>query len=238
MGARAEQLLALARAEIGVKESPAGSNNVKYNTAYYGGAVKGENYAWCAAFVWWLFQQARAPELYFDGKKTTYVPSLMVWARSGGLFASDPAPGDLICFDFNGNGVADHIGICESATAKTVTTIDGNTGVGNEANGGAVMRRTRDRKYILGVIRPKYHESEDEDMDIEKLTDRQLLRLAERIDEARAKQDPADWSEDARIWAEETKLIVGDGKGNMKYKVNVTCERLIQLLYNLVHKVL
>lgn len=225
MGARAEQLLALARAEIGVKESPPGSNNVKYNTAYYGGAVNGENYAWCAAFIWWLFQQAGAPELYFDGKKTAYVPSLMVWARSGGLFAGDPAPGDLICFDFNGNGVADHIGICESATAKTVTTIDGNTGVGNEANGGAVMRRTRDHKYILAVIRPKYDKEEDMTQEqFDAMMDNYLKRLAQK--------EPSDWSESARTWAEENGVISGDENGNKQYKKFCTREELLQILYN------
>lgn len=227
MGARAEQLLALARAEIGVKESPPGSNNVKYNTAYYGGAVDGENYAWCAAFIWWLFQQAGAPELYFDGRKTAYVPSLMVWARSGGLFADNPAPGDLICFDFNGNGVADHIGICESATATTVTTIDGNTGVGNEANGGAVMRRTRDRKYILAVIRPKYHESEDEDM-----TQEQFDAMMDNYQKRLAQKKPSAWSKEAREWAEENGVISGDENGNKQYKKFCTREELVQILYN------
>ena len=37
----AERIVSAARAEIGVKESPASSNRVKYNTAYYGRAVSG-----------------------------------------------------------------------------------------------------------------------------------------------------------------------------------------------------
>ena len=37
----AERIVSAARAEIGVKESPANSNRVKYNTAYYGRAVSG-----------------------------------------------------------------------------------------------------------------------------------------------------------------------------------------------------
>ena len=35
----AERIVSAAQAEIGVKESPANSNRVKYNTAYYGRAV-------------------------------------------------------------------------------------------------------------------------------------------------------------------------------------------------------
>lgn len=35
MRARASELLPLAQRELGVKEVPAGSNTVKYNTAYF-----------------------------------------------------------------------------------------------------------------------------------------------------------------------------------------------------------
>ena len=42
--AAADDLLALARGELGVAEAPKGSNRVKYNTAYYGREVSGDNY--------------------------------------------------------------------------------------------------------------------------------------------------------------------------------------------------
>ena len=161
MGTTANKILELARAELGVKEAPAGSNKVKYNESYWGRPVSGDGYAWCAAFVWWLFKMAGAPELYFDGCKTAYVPTLMAWAGRRGLLVDKPQPGDLICFDFNANNKADHIGICEGWDGQYVTTIDGNTGTTNEANGGCVMRRRRHKKYILAVIRPKYEEDND-----------------------------------------------------------------------------
>ena len=64
---RAEKVLALARAQIGVTEQPAGSNRVKYNTAYYGREVSGAGYPWCCTFVWWLFRQAGAEKLFYGG---------------------------------------------------------------------------------------------------------------------------------------------------------------------------
>ena len=161
MGTTANIILELARKEIGTKEVPAGSNKVKYNESYYGRPVSGDGYAWCAAFVWWLFQRAGAPELYFDGSKTAYVPTLLGWARRKGLVVDTPQPGDLICFDFKGTGRAQHVGVCERWDGKYVTSIDGNTGSGNEANGGCVMRRSRHKKYILAAIRPKYEEDDD-----------------------------------------------------------------------------
>ena len=184
------KLLKLARNEIGEREYPPNSNNVKYNTAYYGHEVSGRNLAWCAVFIWWLFRQAGAPELYFGGKKTAYVPALLTWASREGLVVNTPRPGDLICFDFNGNGTADHIGLCESWDGNYVTTIDGNTGVGNEANGGAVMRRRRAKRYIVAVIRPKYEE-------VEEVTQEQFDKMMENwMSRQAAKLPTAQWQKD------------------------------------------
>ncbi len=51
----AEKLMLIAQAQVGVKEIPSGSNKVKYNTWYWGRAVSGSAYPWCAAFVSWCF---------------------------------------------------------------------------------------------------------------------------------------------------------------------------------------
>ena len=65
-------------------------------------------------------------------------------------------------FNFDGNpAVMNHIGICESVEPGYVTTIDGNTGTTNEANGGAVMRRRRALRYVGGAARPAYTEEEE-----------------------------------------------------------------------------
>lgn len=224
--AQASELLALARAEIGTKEVPAGSNRVKYNTDYYGREISGLEYSWCAVFLWWLFQQAGAPELYYGGRKTAYVPALLTFAKNAGELADIPQPGDLVCFDFNNNGAADHIGICESFDGKYVTTIDGNTGVGNEANGGAVMRRSRDKKYIVGVIRPAY-ETEEEEM-----TQQEFDRMMADYIKRQAELEPSQWSKQARAWAEDAQIISGDEQGRKQYKKFCTREELIQILYN------
>lgn len=154
-----EKILELARDEIGTKEVPAGSNRVKYNTAYYGREVSGASLHWCAVFIWWLFQQAGAPELYFGGEKTAYCPALLHHHRSQKV-ADGYKPGDIIFFNFQGDFNTQHVGICESFDGTYITTIDGNTGEWNEANGGAVMRRKRHKKYIVGAYRPNYEEEE------------------------------------------------------------------------------
>jgi hypothetical protein len=53
-----DKLLDAARGQVGVKEYPAGSNSVIYNTWYYGHPVSGTDYAWCAVFVLWCFMSA------------------------------------------------------------------------------------------------------------------------------------------------------------------------------------
>lgn len=123
-----QQLLQLAREQIGVAESPAGSNNVKYNTAYYGHQVQGNNYSWCAVFVWWLMREIGCADLYYDGKKTAYVPTLLSWAKGKGLTVKDPQPGDWILFDWEPNDSPNHIGIVEEVSSSTVTIIEGNSG--------------------------------------------------------------------------------------------------------------
>jgi len=155
----ADKLLALARGELGVTERPAGSNKVKYNTAYYGREVSGAGYPWCCTFVWWLFQQAGASALFYGGGRTAYCPTLLTYHKKQGV-RGDYRPGDVIFFNFSGKTSAAHVGICEGWDGEHITTIDGNTGSGNEANGGAVMRRTRHKKYIVGAYRPAYEEEE------------------------------------------------------------------------------
>lgn len=164
----AENILDIARGELGVTESPVGSNHVKYNTAYYGRQVSGSAYPWCCVFLWWVFQQARAAELFFGGKQTAYCPALLDFHKKQRV--TDYRPGDVIFFNFNGRGNAAHVGLCESWDGTRITTIDGNTGTGSEANGGAVMRRTRDKKYIVGAYRPAYKEELD-------LTENQVKRI-------------------------------------------------------------
>ena len=76
--ATASTIINMASKEIGVKET--GVNNVKYNTEYYGRAVNGENYPWCAVFVWWVFKHAGASALFCGGAKTASVYE--VWQRN------------------------------------------------------------------------------------------------------------------------------------------------------------
>jgi peptidoglycan hydrolase-like protein with peptidoglycan-binding domain len=76
-------------------------------------------------------------------------------------------PGDLVLFQFDKDASADHIGIIEKDNGDTITTIEGNTAPNNDANGGAVMRRTRKKSLIMAVIRPDYASVEPKTVSVE-----------------------------------------------------------------------
>ena len=162
--ATAKEILAVARKELGVKEYPSNSNNVKYNTAYYGQEVwdgkAGGKYPWCVSFLWWVFHQAEADGLFYGGKKTASCGTLMDYARAHGQWVTGGyQPGDIVIMDFPGNKAkTDHCGIVVTALTDGVRTIEGNTGVGNDSNGGEVMERTRPLSVIIGAYRPHYAE--------------------------------------------------------------------------------
>ena len=182
--ATAEKILEIARSQIGAKESPAKSDNVKYNTAYYGREVSGK-YPWCAVFVWWVFREAGAPELYYGGGETAYCPTLMSFHKKQKV--TDYRPGDIVFFNFSGRSSAGHVGICESWDGTYITTIDGNTGGASEDNGGAVMRRRRHKKFIVGAYRPEYQEDDD-------MTQDQFNSFMDNYLKAKAKEPASDWA--------------------------------------------
>lgn len=151
-----KDLLDLARKELGYRESPSGSNKTKYG-AWYG--LDGQ--PWCMMFLQWLFYQAGASALL--PVKTASCGVLMRAAQKAGLWVTGAyRPGDVVIYDFPGGAATDHCGIVESAAADTVTAIEGNTAVGNDSNGGMVMRRNRTLRLVVGAVRPRYEEEEEE----------------------------------------------------------------------------
>lgn len=228
-----KQTLDFARSQIGVRESPAGSNNVFYNTVYYGREVSGQAYPWCAAFLWWLYHVCGASGLYYGGKKTASSTTLMNYYKKQGRFVtSGYRPGDLVFFSWSDKKArADHAGIIESADGKTLTTIEGNTSAESDSNGGSVMRRQRPLSVVIGAGRPEY--KEEIETDIANLTEDQLKELWERLLEHLRDNDSAEWSEEGRRWCVDNGIIQGDGSSvpNYQWEAPLTREQLAVILY-------
>ena len=71
----AQMIIGTAYSQLGIKEKPRNSNNVKYNTWFYGHAVRGNDYAWCMTFVEWLFAHALNPIKKPDRKYSGALPT-------------------------------------------------------------------------------------------------------------------------------------------------------------------
>ena len=149
-----EQILTLARKELGYRESPKDSNRTKYGKWY---ELDGE--PWCMMFVMWIFHQADASGLL--PIRTASCSEFMTAAKKAKNWRknTDLQPGDIVIFDFPGNASkAEHVGVVEELCGDSayVMTIEGNTSMGDDSNGGMVMRRKRKRSLVAGAFRPAY----------------------------------------------------------------------------------
>lgn len=154
-----EKVIQVAKGFHGVKESPANSNNVIFNTHYYGREVSGSSYPWCCVFVWDVFRLAGMSDVFCGGQKTAYCPEVENYYKTRGRFFKDGKRGDLVLMDF-GKGRASHIGILLDTTSTGYLVIEGNTSVTSNDNGGKVMIRERKKNVIRGFARPVYPKDE------------------------------------------------------------------------------
>ena len=232
----AETILEIARSQLGIKENPPNSNRVKFKTAYYGLEVSGSAYPWGWAVVWWVFREAGASELFYGGKKTASCSTLLGFHKAQAV-RENYLPGDIIFFNFDGKRNTQHVGICEGWDGRYITTIDGNTAPTNEANGGAVMRRRRPKKYIVGAYRPAY---EEDNMDQSKFNQMFRTAMAEYRNSLRD-NDSSTYSEAARRYVVEKGIFSGsgtapDGQPNFMWEDLLTREQCAQVLYNFALK--
>lgn len=171
----AKQIIDKALSFVGTYDG--GNNNVVFNTHFYGTSVSGSAYPWCCAFVWDIFRMCGASQLFNGGQKTAYCPTVLNWGRNSGLTVdkSQGKYGDIVLFDWNGDGIADHIGLIISNNADgSYTTVEGNTATYNYSNGGYVLKMTRYYSSILAIIRPKY-ESKENGEDTVKTTEKKFV---------------------------------------------------------------
>lgn len=106
--------------------------------------------SWCDAFVTVIADRVGAAELI--GRECGVQRHIELF-KSMGIWLGQQRPlvGDIVCFDWDGYGFADHIGFVESVKGEKITTIEGNTQR-------VVGRQTYlwDDWRIKGYARPKY----------------------------------------------------------------------------------
>lgn len=154
----------LAATFIGYKERPAGSNRNQFG-AWYGA----DGWPWCAEFVSYVLAHsgfkyvsphdarwAYCPYVVRDARDGHFGLSVVAWGKVAGLVKPD-ADGNRACvlalYDWDNDGVADHIGFVEEVfDGVSFAAIEGNTSQGNNSNGGEVMRRDRDVNDVQAFV--------------------------------------------------------------------------------------
>ena len=159
-----DRLLKLHHKELArdVSQEPLGSNNVKYNTWYYGRRVSGEDYMWCAAYQSWINAMGGVPmDIY---PKAAGVVFTHEFFKKRGRIFQKPKVGDYVIFIFGPR--KHHIGFVEELQGGgKFSSLEGN-----------VMDRvvrTHHRegdRGIVGYARPEYSKLED-DMTKDELID-------------------------------------------------------------------
>ena len=154
-----ENLLAIARKELGNTESPAGSNRTMYGKWF---GLDGN--PWCMMFIMWCFSQAGAQL----PRKTAGCGELMRAAQTAGCWVTAGfQPGDVVIYDFSGQRkTTQHCGIVEMELPDYgVQAIEGNTSErGSQDNIGMVCRKNRMQKYIIGAVRPQFEAEKKENI--------------------------------------------------------------------------
>lgn len=147
-GMGAGKFLEILKSQIGTELDPnygyinGDPTGMRYATWY--NAAWGSEAAWCSCFVSWALEQCRG---YIAGNTprhasvNSFKTALLrtnAWQDAAADYV--PTPGELVFFDWDLDGLLDHVGVVEEVVANRVHTIEGNSGGSTNANG-KVQRR-------------------------------------------------------------------------------------------------
>ena len=135
-----EKALRLALRDLGVTENPPRSNTGPRVRKYLAAAGINTPAPWCMAFVNYMYEKAGKPIVHPHEASVGFFED---WARKQGYLVEKPERGDIVCYRFNADNWPDHVGIVEEVKGSRILTVEGNTSLSNDANGGQVMRRNR-----------------------------------------------------------------------------------------------
>lgn len=133
--------------QIGVSESPKGSNSGPIVDKYLKSVGLAPGFSWCMAFVYWCCKEANPNNILF---RTGGV--LKQWNKTAADHRHTvPLPGDIFVMDFGGG--LGHTGFVENVVGDTIQTIEGNSNDEGSREGYEVCRRTRKISACKGFIR-------------------------------------------------------------------------------------
>ena len=143
------KIVEIAKSEIGTTEEPKDSNETKYGKWFGLDGV-----AWCGMFVSWCYAKRGKPLPNIGFKKGfAGCQTAVKYFKDNNRIVTNPNPGDIVFFDWNLDGRYDHTGIFVEwiEIDKSFYSVEGNTSLTNQSNGGQVMLRKRNVKGVLFV---------------------------------------------------------------------------------------
>ncbi len=147
-----QNIIDIAASQNGTKEIPPNSNKTSYGEWYGMNGV-----SWCAIFVSWVYDQAGHPLGKIDSPKGYhYCPSAYNFWKRNNQLTKEPQTGDIVLYDWKGDGLSDHTGIFLEwiKPGETFKAWEGNTSLTNDSDGGQVMIRTRSARLVQAFVNP------------------------------------------------------------------------------------
>lgn len=153
MSQLSDKAIDMAIVELGVQENPIYSNWGRDVSKYLLSVGIDFPASWCAALVYWCFNQA-CIDLAMENPLTKTAGVLRLWnSAKPANKVTEPQAGDIFIMDF-GKGLG-HTGIVEKTDKDFIYTIEGNSNNNGDRNGYEVVRHGRliNNHLIKGYLR-------------------------------------------------------------------------------------
>jgi hypothetical protein len=148
--------MALAEAARNVHEVGGANTGPRVREYQASSSLGGTGWPWCDAFCDFCFAEAGRP--LEELERSAGVERTFELAQKKHWLVVDPAPGDLVCFQWD-SGALDHIGlVVQPQPDGTIKTVEGNTaampGTGHsQGEGDGVYVKIRPRQVCAAFIR-------------------------------------------------------------------------------------
>lgn len=130
-----------------------------YNEQYYGKKCTKVN-AWCCMFLWYVYKNVGASDLFYNGKKTASCTTLLNYYRKNHpeFVHTDLkrcAAGDLVFYNFDNDEGCEHVGCFSNAlTDNTFNAVEGNTSIPDSKINGVGLKERNIKKVMAFVSLP------------------------------------------------------------------------------------
>lgn len=135
--------------QVGVRET-GGSNRGPQVEMYLESVDLGPGYAWCAAFVSWVYQNTGI-QTPLNGWVPSYALERKRIYQRGKFSKSKPQQGDVFLICITKLNRPAHIGFVDQWGDKWIVTVEGNTNDNGSREGDGVYRKRRLKKQIWVV---------------------------------------------------------------------------------------